>query len=316
MHLEDLLAADLVRRLHRHAAVEAPGAQQRLVQDLGPVGGRQHHHAVAGLEAVHLGEDLVERLLALVVAAAGEAAAAGARAPDGVELVDEDDGRRGVLGLLEQVAHARGADAHDRLDELRRRDREERHAGLAGHGLGQQRLAGAGRPESSTPRGIRAPSFWYFSGFLRKSTISVSSSLASSMPGHVVEVHARVLAALGAAGLRAAELAEHPPPPACCAARRMKKMNSADQQQRRAEAEQQRLRAASGPRGGLAFTVTVVVLRAARDSCVGVGERGHLGLEVLGVLDLLLELALARVSPLDEISLTLPFSICSMKVGV
>ena len=39
-----------------------------------------------------------------------------------------------------------------------------------------------GRPASSTPRGIRPPSRWYFSGFLRKSTTSVSSRLASSMP--------------------------------------------------------------------------------------------------------------------------------------
>src|ERR1700758_1752151 len=39
-----------------------------------------------------------------------------------------------------------------------------------------------GGPDSSTPRGIRAPSLRYLSGSRRKSTISVSSSLASSMP--------------------------------------------------------------------------------------------------------------------------------------
>ena len=39
-----------------------------------------------------------------------------------------------------------------------------------------------GWPLSSTPRGIRAPSLRYLSGSLRKSTISVSSSLASSIP--------------------------------------------------------------------------------------------------------------------------------------
>ena len=49
--------------------------------------------------------------------------------------------------LLEQVAHARGADADEHLDELRAVDREERHAGLAGDGARQQRLAGAGRPD-------------------------------------------------------------------------------------------------------------------------------------------------------------------------
>jgi hypothetical protein len=39
-----------------------------------------------------------------------------------------------------------------------------------------------GGPSSSTPLGIRPPSRWYFFGFLRKSTISRSSSFASSTP--------------------------------------------------------------------------------------------------------------------------------------
>ena len=68
-----------------------------------------------------------------------------ARAADRVELVDEDDRRRRRSRLREQVAHARGADADDRLDELRRRDREERGVRLAGDRAREQRLAGAGR---------------------------------------------------------------------------------------------------------------------------------------------------------------------------
>ena len=39
-----------------------------------------------------------------------------------------------------------------------------------------------GGPESRTPCGIRPPSFWYFSGWRRKSTTSVSSAFASSIP--------------------------------------------------------------------------------------------------------------------------------------
>ena len=39
-------------------------------------------------------------------------------AADGVELVDEDDRRRRFLRLLEEIAHARSADADDRLHEL------------------------------------------------------------------------------------------------------------------------------------------------------------------------------------------------------
>jgi hypothetical protein len=59
-----------------------------------------------GIESVHFGEDLVERLLTLVVAAAEPADRARARATDRVELVDEDDRRCRLLGLLEQVSHA------------------------------------------------------------------------------------------------------------------------------------------------------------------------------------------------------------------
>ena len=63
----------------------------------------------------------------------------------GVDLVDEDDRRRVGLGLLEEVAHAAGADAHEHLDEVGARDRVEGHPGLAGDGAREERLAGAGR---------------------------------------------------------------------------------------------------------------------------------------------------------------------------
>ena len=49
--------------------------------------------------------------------------------------------------LIEQVADPCGADADKHLNELRTRDREERHAGLAGDGTCDQCLAGAGRSD-------------------------------------------------------------------------------------------------------------------------------------------------------------------------
>ena len=141
--LEDLRAALAVGAVDDDLAVEAAGAQQRRVEDVGAVGGGDEDDVVLHLEAVHLDQQLVERLLALVVTAAQAGAA---MAADGVDLVHEDDAGRVLLGLLEQVTHARGADADEHLDEVRARDREERHAGLAGDGAGQQRLAGARRP--------------------------------------------------------------------------------------------------------------------------------------------------------------------------
>ena len=52
-----------------------------------------------------------------------------------------------AFAAREEVAHARGADADEHLDELGAAEIEERHAGLAGNGARQQRLAGAGRAD-------------------------------------------------------------------------------------------------------------------------------------------------------------------------
>ena len=142
VHLEDLAAAGHVGAVDGDLAVEAARAQQRGVEDVGPVRRGDHDDAALDVEAVHLDEHLVERLLALVVPAAHAGAAVAA---DGVDLVDEDDRGGVLLGLVEQVAHAARADADEHLDEVRAGDRVERHARLAGDGARQQGLAGAGR---------------------------------------------------------------------------------------------------------------------------------------------------------------------------
>ncbi len=140
VHQQDLLAAADVRQRHDHLAVEAARTHQRRVEHVGTVGGGDDDDARVALEAVHLHQQLIERLLALVVAAAQARAALAA---DGVDFVDEHDAGRVLFRLLEHVAHARRADADEHLDEVGARDREERNLGLAGDRLGEQRLAGA-----------------------------------------------------------------------------------------------------------------------------------------------------------------------------
>ena len=121
-----------------------PGRSKRRIEHVGPVGRGDDDDALIGLEAVHLDEQLVQGLLALVIAVA-EAGAA--MAADRVDLVDEDDAGRVLLGLLEHVADAAGADADEHLDEVRARNGEEGDVGLAGDGAGEQGLAGAGRAD-------------------------------------------------------------------------------------------------------------------------------------------------------------------------
>ena len=140
--VEDLLAALHVGGVDADLAVEAARAQQGGVEDVGAVRRRDQDDVGLDVEAVHLDQKLVEGLLALVVTAAEAGAAV---ASDRVDLVDEDDGRRVLLRLLEQVAHAARADAHEHLDEVRSADRVERNARLTGDRAGEQGLAGSGR---------------------------------------------------------------------------------------------------------------------------------------------------------------------------
>ena len=67
VHFEDQPAPGTVGRLYAHAPVEATGPQKRRVKDVGAVGGGEHDHRLGRLEPVELGEDLIERLLALVI---------------------------------------------------------------------------------------------------------------------------------------------------------------------------------------------------------------------------------------------------------
>ena len=142
MDFQDGLTPGQIRQLHRHTAVEAAGTQQRRVKGLRPVGGRQDHHTLAAIEAVHLRQQLVQGLLPLVIAAHAVAIALLA---DGVDLVNEHDARCLFIGLLEQIPHLGRAHAHEHLHKFRAGNGEERHIGLACHSLGQHGLARAGR---------------------------------------------------------------------------------------------------------------------------------------------------------------------------
>ena len=141
MHEQNLLAAADVGQRHHDLAVEAAGTHQRGIEHVGTVGRCDHDHAGGAFEAVHLDQQLVQRLLALVVAAAEAGAALAA---DRVDFIDEHDARRMFLRLLEHVAHARRADADEHFDEVRTGNAEERHLGFAGDRAREQRLAGAG----------------------------------------------------------------------------------------------------------------------------------------------------------------------------
>ena len=141
MHLEDVRTTLEVRQLHVDATVKAAGAQQRGIKGVRAVRCGEDDDTLARVEPVHLGEQLVQRLLALVVAAESVVAALA----DGIDLVNEHDAGRLLLRLGEEVAHLCRAHANEHLDEFRAGDAEERNVCFAGNRLGEQRLARARR---------------------------------------------------------------------------------------------------------------------------------------------------------------------------
>ena len=151
MDLEDALAAAHVGRRDEDLAIEATRAQQRRVELVEQVGGGDDHHVLARGEAVHLDQQLVERLVAL---AADVHAAVAAH---GVELVDEDDGRGVLARDPEQPPDSGRAKPGEHLHERRGRLRVEPGARFVRHRLGQQRLSGPRRAVEEDPLGHLRP---------------------------------------------------------------------------------------------------------------------------------------------------------------
>ena len=149
---EDRLAALEIGVADRHLTIEPARPEQRGIEDVLAVGRRDDDDALVVFEAIHLDEELVERLLALFVAERVAAAAAS----DGVELVDEDDAGLVAAGVAEQASDPRGADAGIHLDEIGTAREHERHASFASDRTGEQRLAGPGRADEQYALGNAA----------------------------------------------------------------------------------------------------------------------------------------------------------------
>ncbi len=124
-NLENAGATLDIGRRHIDLPVKPAGTQEGLIKDVHPVGGGQHDHVRRPrVEAVHLHQELVERVLRLALAAHVAAAALAAHR---VDLVDEEDAGRVFARQREHVPDTGRAHAHKHLQELGSGHREEGH---------------------------------------------------------------------------------------------------------------------------------------------------------------------------------------------
>ena len=159
--LEDRLAADDVGPIDHHGAVEAAGPQQGRVERFRPVGRRHDDDAAVGVEAVHLDEQLVERLLALVVAAHELPPRVLPRASS--SSMKMMHGARFSAWL--NRSRTRAAPTPTNISTKSEPDRLKNGTSASpATALASSVLPVPGGPTSSTPLGMRPPSAWYLPG--------------------------------------------------------------------------------------------------------------------------------------------------------
>ena len=154
MHLKNGNAATNIGFIEHHLAIKTPWTQQRRVKHIGPVGGSDDHHVGLLIKAIQLYQQLVERLLALIIAPRARIVALAANR---VDFIDKDDTWRVLFGLLKKVAHSRRADAHEHLDKLRTADAVESDVRFTSHRARNERFACARRAHQQYAFGNTRP---------------------------------------------------------------------------------------------------------------------------------------------------------------
>ena len=117
VNTEYLLALIQVGEVYMYLTVKASCTQQCLIKNIHTVCCCQDNDTRVGTEAIHLCEQLVERILTLIIATHRWVLAT--RTTYGVNLINKDDTGSLLLSLAEEVAHTRGTHTHKHLHEVR-----------------------------------------------------------------------------------------------------------------------------------------------------------------------------------------------------
>ena len=138
MNLEYLFTVAEFGEVDKDLAVETSGTEQCLVEHIDAVGRCKAYHTIVRLEAIHLGEHLVEGILSFVVRS--QIRVATASTTHSVDLIDEDDTGCLLFGLFEKVANACGTHTYEHLHEVRTGNGEEGHVSFTRYCLRQKGL--------------------------------------------------------------------------------------------------------------------------------------------------------------------------------
>ena len=186
MHLENLLATTNVRQPYDNLAVETTRTQQSRIKHVRTVGSCDNNNAVVHLEAVHLNQQLVQCLLALIVTTTKAGTTVTTYC---IDLVDENNTGSLFFGLIKHVAYTRRTHTYKHLDKIRTRDGEEWHFGLTGDGFCQQCLTGTRLTDHQNASRNAATQALEFVGFAQEVDQFLYVFLGLFNTSHIRECH-------------------------------------------------------------------------------------------------------------------------------
>ncbi len=116
VYLQRLNTPLQIRLIHHNPAVKTSRTQKRLIQHLRTVRRRQHDQSLGWLKSIHLREQLVQRLLTLIISSAKAGITA---LRHRVDLIDENNTRRVLFRFVKQVTHTGRTNADEHLYKVR-----------------------------------------------------------------------------------------------------------------------------------------------------------------------------------------------------
>ncbi|KAI6772494.1 hypothetical protein HG530_003452 [Fusarium avenaceum] len=135
-------------------SIKSSGSHQGLVEHIRSVSTSENDNLFAGVETIHLSENLVQGRFPLVVTTEASAALLSGTS-NCVNLIDKDDTGSILAAFGKQISHTRRTDTHEHLNEFGTAHTEEGHSRLASRGLGKQRLSSTRRAsQDSTSRDL------------------------------------------------------------------------------------------------------------------------------------------------------------------
>src|SRR6056300_1888482 len=143
--------------------VETTWTEEGVIEDVDTVRSSDDHNTSLIIETIHLGQELVNGLLTLVI---GWHISTTTLLTNSINLIDEHDTRLILSCLLEKFAYALGSNTYEHLNEVRGRTLDEGDIGLTSDGSSEEGLTRTwSTSEEGTTRNLSTTSIVAFRFF-------------------------------------------------------------------------------------------------------------------------------------------------------